>query len=157
MKGFLVGLVIVACNLAGCNNKLEKPVSEQLQQPKKMAVAVVDRIDAEDFQAYKQAVAPTNQATEWSESSLLNWSTFTMDFPDDDHVAKQFADAFAARPCRLTAQLRDDVEMLTEQWLHQHAGHDDVAIKKHGLEIAVGGYRDDGLIRMKLAFTIDQK
>lgn len=156
MKGFLVGLVIVACTLTGCNKKLEKPVSAQ-QQPKEMAVAVVDRIDADDFQAYKQAAAPANQAAEWSESSLLNWSTFTMDFPDDDHVAKQFADAFAARPCTLTAQLRDDVEMLTEQWLHQHAVQDDLVIKKHGLEIAIGGYRADGLIRMKLAFTIDQK
>jgi hypothetical protein len=111
----------------------------------------------QEFESLKASVIPAGDEDKWATSSILGWSNFMMDFPDDDHVAKQFADRFASRKCRFTEVLRDDVEALSKQWLHAHKGTDEIVIKKHGLEIAVGGYREPGLIRMKLAFTIDHK
>jgi hypothetical protein len=146
-------LLICLAFITGC-----KPIQPEITpsiavETENKATDSQSDVDAFHFDNYKNTPKPEQPGTEWSEYSLLQWSTFTMEFSDDDHIADQFSKAFAARKCRLTMTLKPTVQEMAEKWIYEHPGKDDIVVKKHGLEIAVGGYREEGLIRMKLAFT----
>jgi hypothetical protein len=148
-------LLICLAFITGC-----KPIQPEIApsvavETENKATDSQSDVDAFHFDNYKNTPKPEQPGTEWSESSLLNWSNFAMEFPDDDHIADQFSKAFAARKCRLTMTLEPTVRELASKWLQQ-PGKDAVVVKKHGLEIAIGGYREEGLIRMLLSFTLDQ-